>query len=136
MKSKLLILWLCVQLLSFSAWAQDENQEGDEETRYVDLTPAFVTNYGGPGRLKYIKAEVSLRVESLEAYREVMYHNHSLRHAMVMLLSRQNDESVTSTEGKENLRQQALSELQAVMQAEEGQPYIEDLFFSSFYVQQ
>jgi flagellar FliL protein len=58
-----------------------------------------------------------------------------IRHTLVMLLTRSSDESMTSMEGKEMLRQDALAAVQAVLEAEEGQHFITDLLFSSFVVQ-
>ena len=133
MKLKLLFVFLLSAVLTVPAMAEEEVDEA--EVRYVDLTPPLVTNYGGPGRMKYIKAEISLRVDSQDAFRAVVHHVPSLRHALVMLLTRQTDESVGSTEAKEVLRVAALEELQAVMTAEEGDPMIKDLLFSTFFVQ-
>lgn len=122
--------------LSVSVFAEDEESEKlAEEVRYVELKPPFVTNYGGPGKLKYVKAEVSLRVDSQLAFRAVNNHIPFLRHTIIMVLSQQTDESVTTMEGKEQIRLQALSELQEIMKKEEGEVMIEDLLFSSFFVQ-
>ena len=133
MNLKLLLTILLSAVLTVPAMAEEEVDEA--EVRYVDLTPPLVTNYGGPGRMKYIKAEISLRVDSQDAFRAVVHHVPSLRHAMVMLLTRQTDESVGSSEAKEQLRIAALEALQAVMTAEEGDPMIKDLLFSTFFVQ-
>ena len=122
-------------ILSLPALAQEEEGENSDEVRYFDMTPALVTNYGGPGRMKYIKAEISIRVDSADAYRAVTHHHPSLRHAMIMLLSRQTDDSIATAEAKETLRVAALEELRGVMESEEGDPMIEDILFSSFFVQ-
>ncbi len=132
MTVKLFLIILLSASLNLPVLAQEEDTE---DVRYVDLTPPLVTNYGGPGRMKYIKAEVSLRVNSLDAFRAVVHHNPSLRHALVMLLSRQTDDSVEGIEAKETLRVAALGELQAVMEAEEGAAMIDDILFSTFFVQ-
>lgn len=135
MKLKFFILLLISQLFVAPAFAEEDEAEQADEVRYLDLTPPFVTNYGGPGRLKYVKAEVSLRVDSQAAFRAAMHHAPSLRHAIIMVLSQATDETVTTMEGKEQIRLQALAELQGVMEAEEGEKIIEDLLFSSFFVQ-
>jgi len=126
------LLWLGVILFSFPLLAQEEEAD---EVRYIDLTPAFVANYGPPGKMRYIKAEVSLRVSSQDGYRKVIHHAPSLRHEIVMFLSRQTDETMADSELKEQLRLDALSALQSVMQQEEGSEIVEDLLFSTFFVQ-
>ena len=135
MKLKYLVLLLFAQLLSLPVLAEEKVEGAADETRYLELSPPLVTNYGGPGRMKYIKAEVSLRVDSQDEFRAVMHHVPLLRHTMVMLLSKQTDESVGSQESKEQLRLEALAATQAMMQAEEGKPMIDDLLFSTFFVQ-
>ena len=133
-KTVTLLLWLF--LIAPWALAQDDAEAVDtDELRYINLTPAFVTNYGGPGRMRYIKAEVTVQVSSAEALRAVTYHAPSLRHALVMLLSRQEEDRVESIAGQEQIRVEALAAAQEAMQAEVGDPTIEELLFTTFYVQ-
>lgn len=134
MKIKVFLVFFLAQLLVFPVQAEEDVEEAPE-IRYLDMKPAIVTNFGGPGRMKYIKAEVSLQVDSHEEFQTVFHHFPLLRHTMVMLLSRQNDATIAAGEAKEQLRLAALAELQAVMQTEEGEPMIDDLLFSSFFVQ-
>lgn len=107
------------------------------EVRYVPLDPSFVANFGGSdnGRLQFLRAEVSVRVDSQEASAAVLYHLPALRHALVMLLSRQEEASVSTSTGREALRSEALAELRAILEAEEGKPYIQDVLFTDFIVQ-
>lgn len=131
-------LFFCAALLlSLPVQSQEEESgEGVDEVRYIELTPAIVTNYGGPGKLKYIKAEVSLRVSTQEAYRSVVRHMPLLRHTVVMLLGEQTDETIADSAAKDELRQAALAQVKAAMQKEAGGPMVEDLLFSTFFVQQ
>jgi flagellar FliL protein len=114
--------------------------EGGEEgggVKYVTLQPAFVTNYGvtKTGRLTYLKADVTLKVADPENEAAIKYHTPALRNALVLLFSRQEDATVSSSDGREQIRQEALTQLRDIMQAEEGKPVIEDLVFSNFVVQ-
>jgi flagellar FliL protein len=115
--------------------AAAEGQEGG--VKYVTLQPAFVTNFGvtKTGRLTYLKADVTLKVANAEGEAALKYHTPALRNALVLLFSRQEDAAVSSSDGREQIRQQALSELRDIMQTESGEPVIEDLVFSNFVVQ-
>ena len=115
--------------------AAAEGQEGG--VKYVTLQPAFVTNFGitKTGRLTYLKADVTLKVANAEGEAALKYHTPLLRNALVLLFSRQEDAAVSSSDGREQIRQQALSELRDIMQTESGEPVIEDLVFSNFVVQ-
>jgi len=122
-------------LVLFSLGARAEGPEGG--VKYVTLQPAFVTNFGvtKTGRLTYLKADVTLKVADPEGEAALKYHTPALRNALVLLFSRQEEAAVSSGDGREQIRQQALAELRDIMQAEEGRPVIEDLVFSNFVVQ-
>ena len=126
-----ILLSLCAGLLIGPAvYAEDE-------LRYLELQPTFVTNFGfeESGRLSYLKADVSVRIASLEGETALKYHLPLLRDAIVLLLSRQPESTVASSEGREQLRQDALEELNALITEEEGEPYIKELFFTNFILQ-
>lgn len=106
-----------------NAWAEDEDPEAEAPRKaaiYLPLRPQFVVNYGGGKRLKYLKAEVSVRLNTSEAANSVRHHLPFIRNNLVMLFARQTDQSLTSQEGKEAMRVQALSDLRALLKREDG----------------
>jgi flagellar FliL protein len=125
-----LITWVALTICGGLVQAEDE-------LRYVELMPTFVTNFGyeDSGRLSYLKADVSLRVTSKEAEMALRYHLPLLRDALVLLLSRQNEAAVATSAGREQIRLEAIDELQALIVEEEGEPYIKDLMFTNFILQ-
>ncbi|EGG98163.1 ABC transporter2C ATP-binding protein [gamma proteobacterium IMCC2047] len=141
MKFKVLWLFLLAPLLAFStvSYAEDEDADAEslEDVRYLDIKPAVVTNYGGVGRMSYIKAEVSLQVGSQEDFQKVFHHFPSLRHSLVMLLGQQTDATIAAGAPREALRQQVLAQMRAIMEEEEegGADMIDDVLFSAFFVQ-
>lgn len=117
-----------------AAFAQ-ANDTGAAE--YVSIKPPFVVNLGpvsGP-RLSYLKTEVALRTSSKTAAEKVKYHLPYIRNELVLLLSRQDLASVSTNQGKEKLRGEALEKVRSVLQQEEGTPLVSDLLFSTFVVQ-
>lgn len=102
---------------------------------YIPFKPSFVVNYGGPGRLKYIKTDISVRLADAKAANSVRHHMPYIRNNLVLLFSAQTEESISSREGKEALRQEALKEVRAVIMAEDRQEGVIDLFFNAFIVQ-
>ena len=117
--------------------AEEEVEEPRREVRYVDLQPPFVTNFGlaDTGHMMYVKTHISVRVSSLQAEMATRYHLPALRNALVLLLSRQDEASVSSSRGREVIRAEALQELRMILEVEEGEPYIDDLMFTNFIVQ-
>jgi flagellar FliL protein len=126
------------------AWAQEDEAEGEDGAPakvrpiYIPLKPPFVVNYGGKGKLKYLKAELSVRVASNREASYVRHHMPMIRNNIVLLFSRQHDEDIDTQEGKELLRQSALEEIRLVVSAEEGDETrdgIMDLYFNNFVIQ-
>jgi flagellar FliL protein len=104
---------------------------------YYALGGSFVTNYDGAGRLKYLRTDISVRIDLGSA---VMLDNHLpyIRNKMVVLLAAQIEENLTSTQGKEVLRTQALDEIKAALNFLEGGnsgERVRSLYFTTFVVQ-
>ncbi len=118
--------------------AQAEEANG-AYVEYIELQPPFIANYGGPGPLKYLKAEVSIKVTSVESEVNIKFHMAPLRHELVMLLSRQTRDTVSTAAGREQVRQKAQEKLRQVMVGEFGETgydMINDLLFTSFVTQE
>jgi flagellar FliL protein len=128
------LLVVAAMLSSVAVFAQD--RAATNAATYIPLAPAFVVNYGGTGRLKYLKAEVSVRVDDLQSANSVRHHMPLIRNNLVMLFSRQSEEDVRTQEGKERLRQTALEEINRLITAEDGKSGVVDLFFNNLIIQQ
>ena len=138
-----LLLVLALGAVSPFAAAEDEEEAAaPAKTRaiYLPLKPPFVVNYGGQGRLKYLKAELSVRVKDSNAANSIRHHMPFIRNNLVLLFSKQAEEDIDTQEGKELLRQAALEEIRAIVQAEDGErddgdSGIVDLYFNNFVIQ-
>ena len=128
---QIVVLLGCVFVFISAAMAEEEEKVS---TSYLQIKPSIVTNYGGVGKLRYFKSDISLRVVSADEER-VAWHLPYIRSELVSLFSRQDEVALTTREGKEGLRQQALEAVQKVLQEEEGAPMIEDLLFTNFIIQ-
>ncbi|WAG78825.1 flagellar basal body-associated protein FliL [Metapseudomonas furukawaii] len=128
-----LLLALTLPLL---AVAEEETKEGEApKVAYIDLVPSLVGNYGAGPRLKYFKADISLKVTGTEAQDKVTRHEPLIRNQLVMLFSQQTDETLGSSEAKEKLRQEALKQVQQALNGEEGAALVDDLLFNNLIVQ-
>lgn len=133
---KQVYLFLLSLLLISVAHAEGE-AGGPAGPQYVHLQPAFVLNYGAntTGRLKYIRTDVALRVTGGEAAGKVNHHQAYIRNQLVLLLSQQIEDTVNTSQGREQLRQVALEEVRALLSELEGKPYVDDLYFQNFVAQ-
>jgi flagellar FliL protein len=134
-------VWIALLLaLSLPLLAQaSEDKEGKEGAApvvaYVSLLPALVGNFGAGDKLKFFKADISLRVTGAEAETAVKHHEPLIRNQLVMLFSQQSEESMGAPDAKETLRQEALKQVQEVLNQEEGKPLVEDLLFNNLIIQ-
>ncbi len=130
------ILMVLALMLPIAAMAE-EAKEGEPKVSYISLSPPFVGNYaldGGP-KLRVFKADVALRVNSDAAAAAVKHHEPLIRNQLVALFTQQNLESMSNVESKEKLRQEALKQVQQVLESEEGKPMVDDLLFNNLIVQ-
>lgn len=131
------ILMVLALMLPVTALAAEEAKEGEPKVAYISLSPPFVGNYaldGGP-RLRVFKADVALRVTGDAAAAAVKHHEPLIRNQLVALFTQQTLESMSNVEAKEKLRQEALKQVQQVLEGEEGKPMVEDLLFNNLIVQ-
>ncbi|GAA5315908.1 MAG: hypothetical protein AseanaTS_11130 [Candidatus Pelagadaptatus aseana] len=132
----MLSVMLCLFALSVgSVRAQDGEAPVVQRAIYIPIKPAFVVNYGGAGRLKYMKAELSVRVRGTGAANSIRHHMPYIRNNLILLFSRQMEENLDNQEGKELLRQEALQEIHNILIAEDGASDVEDLYFNQLVIQ-
>ena len=127
--------YILLLITVLSLWANAEEVAMYESSQYIPLKPAFTTNFGATGRIAYVKAEISLRVESSEAAAAVTRHSPFIRNNLVLLLSAQKRDNLQTTRAKEALRKSALENIQALMTEMEGEAMVKDLLFTTFVVQ-
>ena len=125
-------VWIALLLaLSLPLLAQAEEDPKDEESAapvvaYISLSPA---------KLKFFKADISLRVTGADTEATVKHHEPLIRNQLVMLFSQQTEATMAAPEAKENLRVEALKQVQEVLTQEEGKPLVEDLLFNNLIIQ-
>lgn len=128
----LLALFLpCVALASGGG----EEESAEPKVAYISLVPALVGNFGDGPKLKFYKADIALRVTGSEVKKKVEHHEPLIRNQLVMLFSQQTEASMADENAKEVLRQEALKQVQEVLQQEEGAPLVEDLLFNNLIIQ-
>lgn len=135
---------LSLVLFSQLIWAAEEKEDDKESSGepavlerpiYVPVKPAFVVNYGGPGKLKYIKLEISLRVKDTASSNAARHHMPLIRDYLVRKFSNLTDVDIDTQMGKETVRVEALAGLKALIKEEDGEEGITGLYFNNFVVQ-
>ena len=140
----ILLAIMVVGVLTSSAFGEEADVEPAEEAAetdaapaaaaiYIPLKPQFVVNYGGAGRLRYLKTGVTVRLSSGDAANAVRHHLPYIRNNLVMLFARQTDETLSSQEGQLAMQAEALADVRDLLAREENIPpeQIVDILFNS-----
>ncbi len=127
--------------------AVDENgnpvgEEAEEEAPaeggpaiYVPLKPPIIVNFEARGRQRFMQADVSLMTRDNDVIDAIEVHMPMLRNSLVLKFGGQEYEELQTEEGRELLRQEALKELQDLLEKETGKRGIEKLLFTNLVMQ-
>ncbi|TWH71463.1 flagellar FliL protein [Azomonas agilis] len=131
------VIWLCLVMLPSTVLAEAKKEgEQDNKVAYVSLYPPLVGNYNaGEKKLRYYKADISLRVVGNAAAEQIKRHDPLVRNQLVMLFAQQSSDVLETLDGKEQLRREALRQLQQLLTQETGKPLVDDLLFNNLVVQ-
>lgn len=129
---KTLLPILSVLALITPAVQAKEEAPAAPQVAYVELAPAFVTNYQS-AKIRYLKADVTLKAEGSTA-EAIRRHQPLIRNNLVMLFSRQSEQSLQSPEGRQHLKEEALQEVINALQSESEPTQVQEVLFTSFIV--
>jgi len=102
---------------------------------YENLDPPFVVNLKQGGQSRYLQVGIALMGRHGEELSALKTHLPLLRSRLLMLFSGQDLATLTTAEGKEQLRQQATEAVQEVAQQVLGMPVVEQVLFTTLVVQ-
>ena len=101
---------------------------------YYAIDPPLVVNFEDGSVVRFLQITMEIMAHDQKAIDSVQKNIPLIRNNLLLLMSNRNYQSLMSREGKEKLRQEALTEIRAV-QKKQGGPDVEDLLFTSFVVQ-
>ena len=103
---------------------------------YVNLDPPFVVNFEAESMVRFLQVTVSVMTRDPHSEETLKKHDPRIRNDLLMLLSNQHYEDISTREGKEKLRLASLDTVRAVVQSSGGESgKIEDLYFTAFVMQ-
>ena len=118
----------------------DDEEGGDGEGEnmpaiYIPLDPAFVVNFASQGKARFLQITVEVMTRDPAVPDQVELHSPVIRNNLMLLFSSQTYDSVSTLEGKETLREEALDVVQQILEEETGDPGVEAVYFTSFVMQ-
>ena len=111
-----------------------EGGEGGKAALYYAIDPPLVVNFEDGSVVRFLQITMEIMAHDPKAVESVQKNVPLIRNNLLLLMSNRNYQSLMSREGKEKLRQEALTEIRAV-QKKQGGVDIDDLLFTSFVVQ-
>jgi flagellar protein FliL len=117
-----------------------EKKKGKEEPKlpaqYVKLDPPFVVNFEAKGLMRFLQVTVEVMTRDPVTAEIITKNDPMIRNDLIMLFGNQQYESISTREGKDKLRAEALATVAKVIDAEGGEgKKVEQLFFTSFVMQ-
>lgn len=106
-----------------------------EPAKYVSFDPPFVVNFKD-GAVKFLQVSIQVMTRDSTMERELKDNDPAIRNSILALLDGQTYDVVSTTAGKEKLRQDALQKIRDVMKDEGGDPTkVEAVYFTAFVMQ-
>ncbi len=102
---------------------------------YYPLKPPIIVNFNARGRQRYLQAELTLMTREEDVISAIELHMPMIRNSLVLLFGGQAYDELQTAEGKEILRQDALAEIQRLLEQEIGKPGVEQVLFTNFVMQ-
>lgn len=103
---------------------------------YVKYEPPFVVNFDAKGVMRFLQISMEVMTRDAPTSEVIKLHEPRIRNNMLMLLGSQTYDTLSSMEGKEGLRKQALETIAKVVEDEGGEgKKVEDIYFTSFVMQ-
>jgi flagellar FliL protein len=103
---------------------------------YVKLDPPFVSNFESRGAMRFLQVSVEVMTRDAVIADLVKQHDPMVRNDLLMLFGAQTYDTISTSEGKEQLRAQALEAVRKVITEQGGDgSKVEQLYFTSFVMQ-
>lgn len=144
-KGKGLIIIIALVLLGGGAGAWFMFGKGDAKKheaaellppRYITLDPPFVVNFEAQSMVRFLQVTVGVMTREIAIETLVKANDPRVRNDLLMILSNQTYETVSTAEGKEELRKRCLESIRAIVREMKGDPAkVEALYFTSFVMQ-
>jgi flagellar FliL protein len=103
---------------------------------YVEFDPPFVVNFEARGMTRFLQVTLQVMTRDPLTADLIKQHDPVIRNDLLLLLSSQTYDTISTREGKDALRTQALQVVSDAIEAEGGKgSNVEQLYFTSFVMQ-
>ena len=108
---------------------------GGGSSPFIPLNPPIIVNIMDGELIRHMQVIIEIKLTDSGKADKIDLHKGPIRHELILLLSSQDSARISTSQGKEQLRKDALAAAQNVLQELEGEPIIEALYFTNFIIQ-
>lgn len=102
---------------------------------YTPLEPPFVVNFEDQGAIRFLQVSVEVMSRDPKVAEAIKLHMPAIRDQLILLFSDADYDTLSSREGKDALRAQALDTLKKILKAQGASTRVEGLYFTNFVMQ-
>ncbi len=102
---------------------------------YTALEPPFVVNFEDQEAIRFLQVTIEIMSRDPKVAEAVKLHMPAIRDQLIVLFSGSDYATLSSREGKDQLRQQAQDALKKILKAQGAPDAIEGLYFTNFVMQ-
>lgn len=102
---------------------------------YYAFDPPFIVNFDDDQAVRFLQLQMQAMAREQAVLDAMKLHEPLIRNNLLMLMNGRDYKSLMDRDGKEQLRQECLKEIQRILTKETGKPGVEDVLFTSFVVQ-
>lgn len=127
---------------------QAEGEDGEEAAeeaepaapaQYHSMDPKFVVSFGDQTKARFMQFSLEIMSRDSEVIKKIQDHSPVIRSSLLMLFGSQSYDVMVTREGKEQLLQDAVNDINASLQkisgAQEPVKAVEAAYFNSFVIQ-
>jgi len=114
---------------------KDANKEAKNVPLYFAFPQAFTVNFETDQGLRFLQVSVEIMSYDQAAIDAVGVHMPVIKNNIILLLSNQAFEDLVSVEGKKEIRQKMLKEIQAILEKYKTESAVEEVYFTNFVMQ-
>jgi len=105
------------------------------ETHYLPIDPPFIVNFTHLGALRYLQISIEIMYPQEDIIDRVIEHMPAIRNSLILLLSDQPYEKLSTLEGKEVLRGEMVAAVNQIVYRGSVVEFPGEMFITNFVMQ-
>lgn len=115
--------------------AAPASSSSSSDTYYLPIDPPFIVNFTHLGALRYLQISIEVMYPEEDIIERVVEHMPAIRNSLILLLSDQPYEKLSTFEGKEELRSEMVAAVDQIVYRGTSVEFPGEMFITNFVMQ-